>query len=229
MNEYILKVLNIFGLDNKIFDNGYVKNKGEIFEVKKSSDEFCLNSFLSDEISSVHLKFKNDLLDEITIMNRLILSKGREIEYTFMINKEDFIDVYINQHFSNTKFQLHHLKYNPNKLESKNTVLLFDRGDNMGLADSFNITYNPQDDSYITCRQKRRTDYKEKYYKQVRKTFGTDGEIMTRGIFNSIVIQDILWECMISMKNLNEDLWEFCENEFPLLKDYTKSNKVLIK
>ena len=175
------------------------------------------------------LSFNDDELQEMNILNDLVFSKNRGIKYTLIVNKNNFIEIYMDQHFSKTKFESYHLKYNPKKPSEKETVLLFDRGDNLGMADEFNITYDPNNDSYITSRKRRRADYKQKSDKQVRMVFGSDGEIMTQTIFNSDVVQRILRECVSSTKNLNEDLWNFCEDEFPWVRDYTEISKGLRK
>ena len=229
MNKYILKVLDIFGLDKRIIENGFLQNKKGKFEIENQKNKFNLNVFLDDEFSSVNLEFNDDELYRLTMQNRLILSREREIEYTFTIDKDNLIEVYITRHLSSMRFESYHLKYNPNKPSSKDTVLLFDRGDNMGLADSLNIAYNPDNDNYIAVQQKRRGDYKRKFDKKVTMIFEQEGEDMTRGIFKSPTIQNTLQECLVSTKNLNDNLWDFCEEEFPMVREYNITSKVLKK
>ena len=229
MNKKILKVLECFDLDETILKRGQLRNREGFFKIDRDSNKFCLDASLGDEKSSVSLIFDGDELQEMDILNDLVFSKNRGIKYTLIVNKDNFIEIYMDQHFSKTKFESYHLKYNPKKPSEKETVLLFDRGDNLGMADEFNITYDPNNDSYITSRKRRRADYKQKSDKQVRMVFGSDGEIMTQTIFNSDVVQRILRECVSSTKNLNEDLWNFCEDEFPWVRDYTEISKVVRK
>ena len=229
MNKKILKVLECFDLDETILKRGEIRNREGIFRIDKNSNTFCLEASLGDEKTVAFLSFNDDELQEMNILNDLVFSKNRGIKYTLIVNKNNFIEIYMDQHFSKTKFESYHLKYNPKKPSEKETVLLFDRGDNLGMADEFNITYDPNNDSYITSRKRRRADYKQKSDKQVRMVFGSDGEIMTQTIFNSDVVQRILRECVSSTKNLNEDLWNFCEDEFPWVRDYTEISKVVRK
>ena len=229
MNESILRVLESFGLDDAILKRGQLRNREGFFKIDRDSNKFCLDASLGDEKSSVSLIFDGDELQEMDILNDLVFSKNRGIKYTLIVNKDNFIEIYMDQHFSKTKFESYHLKYNPKKPSEKETVLLFDRGDNLGMADEFNITYDPNNDSYITSRKRRRAKKKKKSDKQVRMVFGSDGEIMTQTIFNLDVVQRILRECVSSTKNLNEDLWNFCEDEFPWVRDYTEISKGLRK
>ena len=73
MNKYILKVLDIFGLDKRIIENGFLQNKKGKFEIENQKNKFNLNVFLDDEFSSVNLEFNDDELYRLTMQNRLIL------------------------------------------------------------------------------------------------------------------------------------------------------------
>ena len=158
MNESILRVLESFGLDDAILKRGQLRNREGIFRIDKNSNTFCLEASLGDEKTVAFLSFNDDELQEMNILNDLVFSKNRGIKYTLIVNKDNFIEIYMDQHFSNTKFESFHLKYNPRKPSEKETILLFDRGDNLGMADEFNITYDPSNDSYITSRKRRRAN-----------------------------------------------------------------------
>ena len=73
MNKYILKVLDIFGLDKRIIENGFLQNKKGKFEIENQKNKFNLNVFLDDEFSSVNLEFNDDELYNILLLSTRII------------------------------------------------------------------------------------------------------------------------------------------------------------